>query len=101
MTDKDLKNVTRLMALFNDFATWTKDKRNIINLVYGYLQSGTHEYFTSNGCIHGAYVGNYYIEQKDHMRRGTLKKYRGRKIIVMCVGRGCYHVRHYIVAVIE
>ena len=89
------------MHLFYDFQTWTKDKRNIINLVYKYLESGTFEYFTSNSGVHGAYVGGYYICPKDHCRRGTLKKYRGSMIIVMCVGHGSYHVRQYIVAVID
>ena len=102
MKNKDLKKVILLMHLFYDFQTWTKDKRNIINLVFKYMQSGTHEYFTSNVNLHHCrYVGSYYIEQKDHARRGTLKKYRGRKLIVMCVGHVAYHDRHYLVAVIE
>jgi len=101
MTNKDLVKVIQLLDLFTDFETWTKDKHNIIDLVLKYMHSGIYEYFTSNCIIHGCYVGNWYIEQKGHVRRGTLKKYRSNKIIVMCVGHGSYNVREYIVAVIE
>ena len=101
MTNKDLVKVIQLLGLFSDLETWTKDKHNIIELVLNYMHSGIYEYFTSNCSIQGCYVGNWYIEQKDHVRRGTLKKYRGSKIIVMCVGHGSYNVREYIVAVIE
>jgi hypothetical protein len=101
MTEKELKTVTSLLGLFEDFPTWTKAKRGILNRVLHYLESGRHEFFTSNRCIHGGYVGDYYIEPKNHNRKGTLKKYRGKKVMVMCVEHGSYNVRYYIVAVIE
>ena len=101
MTEKNLKTVISLMGLFGDFPTWTKDKRSILKLVYNYLESGTHEYFTSHCSLHGSYVGDYYIERANHQRRGTLKKYRGKKVIVMFVGHGSMNVRHYIVATVD
>ena len=101
MTEKELKTVTSLLRLFEDYPTWTKTKRGILNRVIYYMESGTHEYFTSNRGIHGGYVGDYYIEPKNHTRRGTLEKYRGKKVMVMCVEHGSYNVRHYVVATIE
>jgi hypothetical protein len=101
MTEKELETVNSLMGLFEDFPTWTKAKRGILNRVLHYMKSGRHEFFSSNRASHCAYVGDYYIEPKDHNRRGTLKKYRGKKVMVMCVEHGSYNVRYYIVAVIE
>jgi hypothetical protein len=101
MTEKELSKVTSMMRLFEDYPTWNQTKRGIMKRVLQYLESGTHEYFTSNSGIHGGYVGDYYIEPKNHNRRGTLKKYRGKKLIVMCVHHGSYHVRYYVVSVIE
>ncbi len=89
------------MGLFEDYPTWTKTKRGILKRVLHYMESGTHEYFSSNRGIHGDYVGDCYIEPKNHNRKGTLKKYRGKKLMVMCVRHGSYNVRYYIVAVIE
>ena len=90
-----------MMRLFEDYATWTKTKRGILNRVLHYIESGPHEYFTSHCYIHGSYVGNFYLEPKNHNRRGTLKKYRGKKVMVMCVQHGSYNVRYYVVAVIK
>jgi hypothetical protein len=101
MTENQLKKVISLMGLFEDYPSWTKTKRGILKHVLHYMESGTHEYFTSNRRIHGGYVGDCYIEPKNHNRNGTLKKYRGKKLMVMCVAHGSYNVRYYIVAVIE
>jgi hypothetical protein len=101
MTEEELKTVTSMMGLFGDYPTWTKAKRGILKRVLHYMKSGRHEYFTSNRATHGGYVGDYYVEPREHKRRGTLKKYRGKKVIVMCVGHGSYNVREYIVAVIK
>jgi hypothetical protein len=102
MTNMELKKVIRLVNLLSDFPTWTKDKRNILKLIYKYLESGTHEYFRSHCWVHGAnMVSEYYINEANHLRKGTLLKYRGKKIIVMCVGHGSYLNREYLVATIE
>jgi hypothetical protein len=97
MTEKELEKVTSMLRLFEDYPTWTKVKRSIFNCVIQYIESGTHEYFTSSG----GNVGTYYIETKDHNRRGFLKKYRGKKLMVMTVQHGSWNVCYDVVAVIE
>jgi hypothetical protein len=102
MTYNEYDKVISLLGLFSDYPTWTKDKRTILNLVYQYIHSGTHEYFTSNCCTQWiSNVGDHYTEKPEHMRRGTLKKYRGKKVFVMCVCHGSYNVRRYVVATVE
>lgn len=102
MKKKDLKTVMLLIDLFDDFRTWTKDKHNINKLIIKYLESGTYEYFTSTPrWHHGGFVGHYYIEEKNHCRNGTLKKYRGQKVMVYCVGHYGNYDKHYLIAVIE
>lgn len=101
MTHKQFRMFKKLMLLFTDYPTWTKDKRGIYNCAMKYIMSGTHEFFRSDIRIHGSPIGVYYIENKDHKRRGTLMKYRGKKIVVMCVGQGGNYVGHYVVATVE
>ena len=102
MTNIEFSKVESMLRLFKEYKTWTKIKRDILKQVVKYAESGTHEYFTSNCWTQKlAYNGDYYTENKNHNRRGTLKKYRGKKVFVMCVGHGSYFTRGYIIAVIE
>ena len=101
MRSEDFKKLKSLMDEFSKHQTWTTEKKKILMHVYWYIESGTHEYFFSRCQSHVAYVGEYYLEEENHKRRGTLKKYRGKKVLVMCVGHGSYHVRKFVVATIE
>jgi hypothetical protein len=101
MTENEFQTCIQLLRLFADFPTWTRHKHNTLKRVTDYMQSGVHEYFTSNCTTQGlSMVGEYYTEASDHQRRGTLMKYRGTKVMVLCVGHGSYMNREYLAATI-
>ncbi len=102
MTNNEFSKVESMLRLFKEYKTWSRAKRGLLNQVVKYVESGTHEYFASNCWTQKlAYVGEYYTENENHQRRGTLEKYRGKKVFVMCIGHGSYYTRGYVVAVIE
>lgn len=101
MTRKDFSKIKKLMLEFDKIKTWKKSKHDILKNVLRIMELGPHEYFKSDYRIHGEYVGYYYLESKNHKRRGTLEKYRGKKIMILCYKRGSLSIRYYIVAVIE
>lgn len=100
MTNKNFKKAIQLMNSFSEINTWTSKKHEILENVIKIMESGVYEYFTSDYRIHGEFVGSYYLE-KNHTRRGTLKKYRGKEIMVLCCKRVGMAPRLYIVATIE
>lgn len=101
MKNNQFKQVISILHDMRLIKTWTKEKTRMLNKAISVMQSGDHEYFTSNYRIHGNYVGLYYLNDKSHKRRGYLKKYRGCNIMVMCVKRGKMQMRTYIVSVVK
>jgi hypothetical protein len=97
----DFSNFILIHNRFSIIKTWTAQKYLLLNELIHILTSGKHEYFCSNYKIHGKYVGSFYIEENDHKRNGTLKKYRGKKLIVFCYKRGIGQNRHYIVSLFD
>lgn len=101
MTLKENKKVLKLLETFKAIKTWNKEKKSVFEQVLASMRSGQHLDFSSNARIHGAYVGGFYTEKADHIRRGNLMQFRGKKIMVLCVGSGSWNIRHYLVAVIQ
>lgn len=101
MTNKDYRKVLKLLNIFKKIETWTKVKTGVFEEVKAIMRSGEHLDFRSNAKIHGSYVGTYYTEKETHQRRGNLLKFRGKRIMVICVRGGSRYIRHYLVATIE
>lgn len=113
LSGESLKKKAQVIASANDIAaipsksltiskihSWTAQKRNLFNQVIAIMKSGHYEYFTSKPIYHCDNMGSYYIEQKNHRRRGTLKKYRSFQVLVVCCGRGNWNTRKFLVATV-
>ena len=101
MTYPQYKKVINLLKTFREIRTWTSEKNNILRNVVDIMTSGPHEKFTSHSRIHGKYVGLFYMNDKTHTRRGTLQKFRGNNIMVLCNKSGLGQSRSYIVSTID
>ena len=101
MTNQQYKKVINLLQTFRELKTWTSEKKILLCNVVEIMSSGPHEIFTSHSRIHGKYVGLFYLNDKTHKRRGTLKKFRGKNIMVLCNKSGLGQSRSYIVSTIE
>jgi len=101
MTNKQYKKVINLVNSLRKIKTWTTEKNSILVEIMNIMTSGPHERFTSHYRIHGKYVGLFYLNKKTHQRRGTLQKFRGKNIMVLCCKRGIGQSRFYIVSTIE
>ncbi len=101
MTEQQYKKVVKLVRALRKIQTWTNEKNCILREIVAIMTSGPHERFTSHYRIHGKYVGLFYINDKNHQRRGTLHKFRGENIMVLCYKRGIGQNRFYIVSTID
>jgi hypothetical protein len=101
MTSQQYKKVINLLKDFRKIRSWTSQKNNILCTVVDIMSSGPHEIFTSHSRIHGKYVGLFYLNDKTHKRRGTLQKFRGNNIMVLCNKSGLGQSRSYIVCTID
>lgn len=101
MTNQQYKKVIKLLQTFRELKSWTSEKYNILRNVVDIMTSGPHEKFISHSRIHGKYVGLFYLNDKTHKRRGTLQKFRGNNIMVLCNKSGLGQSRSYIVSTIE
>ena len=101
MTNQQYKKVINLLKTFREIRTWTSEKNNILRNVVDIMTSGPHEVFNSHSRIHGKYVGLFYLNDKTHKRRGTLQKFRGNNIMVLCNKSGLGQSRSYIVSTID
>lgn len=101
MTSQQYKKVINLLKDFRKIRSWTSQKNIILSTVVDIMSSGPHEIFTSHSRIHGKYVGLFYLNDKTHKRRGTLQKFRGNNIMVLCNKSGLGQSRSYIVSTIE
>jgi hypothetical protein len=101
MTNQQYKKVLHLLKTCREIKTWTSEKNNILLKVLTIMTSGPHEIFTSHSRIHGKYVGLFYLNDNAHKRRGTLQKFRGNNIMVLCNKSGLGQSRTYIVSTID
>ena len=101
MTNQQYKKVIKLLKKFRQIKTWTSEKNNILLNVVDIMTSGPHEIFTSHSRIHGKYVGLFYLNDNTHKRRGTLQKFRGDNIMVLCNKSCLGQSRSYIVSTID
>lgn len=101
MTIQEYNKAIRLLKDLNSIKTWTARKHLLFKEVIKIMKSGTHEYFTSKPQYHCEYIGSYYTENKSHKRRGTLFKYRGHRLLVVCCSRGTWNTRGFLIAIIN
>lgn len=101
MTTQEYYKAIRLLRELNSIKTWTARKHLLLKQVINIMQSGTHEYFTSKPKFHCENIGNYYTENKSHKRRGTLFKYRGHRLLIVCCMRGSWNMRGFLIAIIN
>jgi hypothetical protein len=103
MTSKELNKTVQLLDELKTIPTWTAEKKNNLKTIIDLVTAGNHEKVHSNFKTHNRFntVGQYYIENADHQRRGCLKKYRGKKTIVICIGGNSWSMSNYIIAAVE
>ncbi len=103
MTSKEFNKTIQLLDELKSIPTWTNEKKNKLKIILDIVTSSNHEKIHSNFKTHNRIygVGQYYIENADHQRRGCLKKYRGKKTIIICIGGNSWSMNWYIIATEE
>lgn len=98
---EEYKIAIKILKEIANINTWTARKHKLLKQVIEIMETGRHEYFTSKPIYHCEYIGNYYTENKFHKRKGTLIKYRGYQLLIICVRRGSWNTREFLVATVN
>ena len=103
MTNKELNHTVKLLEELKTIPTWTAVKKTKLKTILDIVTADKYEKVHSNFKTHNRCnsIGQYYIENADHQRRGCLKKYRGKKTLVICIGGNSWSMSNYIITVIE
>jgi len=64
----------------------------------GLATAAGYVFFEASGCrYHASQVGEAYLYQVPHTKRGFLKPFRGKLVRIACIGSGRHSTRHYMV----
>jgi hypothetical protein len=101
MTAQDLARVIPMMEALKATAQWDRSKRTQVDAILSILENGEHQFTSGHHDTYGSDVGYYkIIEEVTKHHRGYVRKYMGKKVLIMMCRRGPMAVRYCIMAVI-